>query len=355
MEFGITLPTKADSWRTVKRAEELGFSHAWFYDTTVLNAETFVAMGAAAVTTSRIKLCAGVLSPSNRIAPVTASGVASLNALAPGRIVCGLGTGFSARRALNLPPVGQKAFEDYIRAVDGLLRGDTETLTMEGKTIKTRLLTLEPGIMNIADPIPLHVSAFGPKGRQLVARVGAGWIATYSVPEEETAAIADMRAAWKGQGRDSAQLYSTMVAAGCVLDDGESVSDNPRLRAQAGPQAAVLFHNFVEQDAFGTALSEDSFPFHKELEAYRATYKGYQPADERHLSNHRGHLMFVRPEETHLSGEIIRALTFTGTRTELAARIRRIRDMGYSQLAFGLPTGQEEDMLVRWKSVIALV
>jgi hypothetical protein len=33
MEFGIALATEVDSWRWVKRAEELGFTSAWFYDT----------------------------------------------------------------------------------------------------------------------------------------------------------------------------------------------------------------------------------------------------------------------------------------------------------------------------------
>jgi len=28
MEFGIAVPTAADSWKIVERAEELGFSHA---------------------------------------------------------------------------------------------------------------------------------------------------------------------------------------------------------------------------------------------------------------------------------------------------------------------------------------
>ena len=62
-------------------------------------------MGAAAMKTSRIKLCAGVLIPSNRIAPVAASGLAALNALAPGRIVFGASTGFTARRTMGLGPV----------------------------------------------------------------------------------------------------------------------------------------------------------------------------------------------------------------------------------------------------------
>jgi 5,10-methylenetetrahydromethanopterin reductase len=49
MEIGICLPTKADSWAVVRRAEELGFSYAWFYDTQLLSADVLVAMGAAAM------------------------------------------------------------------------------------------------------------------------------------------------------------------------------------------------------------------------------------------------------------------------------------------------------------------
>ena len=83
MDYGINLATAADSWKVVKRAEELGFTRAWFYHTQLLNAEIFVAI-AAAVQTSRIRLGTGVLIPSNRIAPVAASALMSLNALAQG-------------------------------------------------------------------------------------------------------------------------------------------------------------------------------------------------------------------------------------------------------------------------------
>ena len=60
MQFAIAIPTDADSWRVVRRAEELGFARAWFYDTQMLSADPFVAM-AAAVKTTRIRLGTGVL------------------------------------------------------------------------------------------------------------------------------------------------------------------------------------------------------------------------------------------------------------------------------------------------------
>src|SRR5438067_13836999 len=102
MRFAIAIPTDADSWRLVRRAEELGFSRAWFYDTQMLSADPFVAMAAAALKTAKIRLGTGVLVPSNGIAAVTTNAFATLNGLAHGRIDFGVGTGFSARRAMGL-------------------------------------------------------------------------------------------------------------------------------------------------------------------------------------------------------------------------------------------------------------
>ena len=93
MQFAIAIPTDAESWRLVRRAEELGFSRAWFFDTQMLSADPFVAMAAAAIKTTRIRLGTGVLIPSNRLAAVVANAVASLNKFAPGWIDFGVGAG----------------------------------------------------------------------------------------------------------------------------------------------------------------------------------------------------------------------------------------------------------------------
>src|SRR5262249_46434003 len=165
MDFGIALPTAADSWKVVKQAEEAGFTHAWFYDTQMLSADCFVAMGAAAVNTRRIRLGTGVLVPSDRIAPVAANALATLNQLAPGRIDFGVGTGFTARRAMGFGAIKIKDMETYIDQVYGLLRGETVELEMEGQRRKIRFLNPELPLFNTKDPIALHLSAFGPRTR----------------------------------------------------------------------------------------------------------------------------------------------------------------------------------------------
>src|SRR5260221_14539030 len=139
MRFAIAIPTDADSWRIVRRAEELGFSRAWFYDTQMLSADPFVAMAAAAIKTTRIRLGSGVLIPSNRIAAVTANAFASLNKLAPGRIDFGVGTGFTGRRAMGLGAVKLADMEAYTSAGIALLAGEAVETEIEGKKRLLRL------------------------------------------------------------------------------------------------------------------------------------------------------------------------------------------------------------------------
>ena len=351
MEYGIQLATSAHHWKVVKRAEELGFTHAWFYDTHLLNAEVFVAMGAAAVTTSKIKLCTGVLIPSNRIAPVAASALASLNALAPGRIVMGLGTGFTGRRTMGLPAITLARLEEYLRVVEALLRGETVEWSEEGGAHKVRFLNPEKGYINIDNPIPAHISAFGPKGRDLVAKLGTGWLAGGGKPQPAAAALEAMKKSWIAAGRDVKDLYSTTFCAGAVLRPGE-VADSPRAKAQAGPSITMLFHDYAEHDELGSITKP--LPFLKPLyERYLEIYKTYEPADARYLTNHRGHLMFLRPEEEQLlSADLIRNMTMTGPEEELVEGVKAFKAAGFSQLAIHLRNGHEMEMLADWGKVI---
>jgi 5,10-methylenetetrahydromethanopterin reductase len=352
MDFGIFIPPVADSWKLVKRAEELGYTKAWFYDTQMLNSELFVSMTAAAMSTTKIHLCTGVMIPSNRIAPVAASGLATLNALAPGRIEFGVSTGFTGRRTLGVGPVKLAGMEEYIRIVQGLLAGETLEWDFEEKRRKIRFLDPGIGAVNIKDPIPLHISAFGPRGRKLTAKLGAGWImGTANVPHGK-AGIADMQKSWSEAGRDISTLQATGTLSGCILKDGES-PDSPRAKAQAGPHAIMAMHSLVEREEFGDIGRPVPPPLAPLLERYRnEVYLKYQPADARYLDNHRGHLMFLKPEEAHLcSGELIKATTFTATKPEIQERIRELAKAGYKH--FGLNVGYKHpERLEEWADVL---
>jgi 5,10-methylenetetrahydromethanopterin reductase len=350
MNYGIALATHAESWRHVKRAEELGYVSASFFDTQLLNADLFVAMGAASMVTKTITLGTGVLIPSNRIAPVTASALGSLNQLAPGRIEFGISTGFTGRRTMGLKRVKQADMKEYIRVVQGLLAGATLDWEFEGKRRKIRFLNPEIGAINIKDPIPLYISATGPRSRALVAELGAGWICPLGRAQAVLDAMADMKKKWQAAGRDLKDLHVHGEIGGCVLKDGEAY-DSPRAKDQAGPTAIMLVHDLVEEDMQDRAPSALPPTLTAALEKYRRLYQSMEPADARYLANHRGHLMFLKPEERDIcDGELIRNFSWTGTKPHLQERLRALRDAGFERVSVQIRHGHPA-MLEDWWDV----
>ena len=345
MHFGIAVATSADSWKVVQRAEELGFTHAWFYDTQMLCADCFVAMGAAAVKTSRIRLGTGVLVPSNRLAPVTASAFATLNKLAPGRIDFGVGTGFTARRAMGMDAMKLADMQEYIRVVYALLRGETVEAELEGQRRKIRFLNPELGLINTKDPVLLHVSAYGPKARALVAKMGTSWVSFVGDLQTACSTIEDFKAHWAAAGRARQDLSAVAFTLGCVLDAGEPC-DSPRAIAQAGPRAALYLHRAADEALAGLRnFSPTDASVQDAVRGYIELARGFQPEDARYLANHRGHLLFVRPEERRfVTADLMRTATFTATRGELIDRIGTMRDAGYTQFAIQITYGQEQSI-----------
>lgn len=332
MQFGIGLATAADSWKVVQRAEALGFAHAWFEDSQMIAADPFVAMAASAMQTSSIRLGTGVCVPSNRIPPVTANLLASLNALAPGRIDWGVGTGFSARRAMGLPALRVSELRDYVAAVNALLAGDTTRWDFAGEKRTIKFLNPERGLFNVDDPIGVHIAANGPRSRALTAASASHWMAVYAGPEQARSDIAAMNAAYTAAGHDAAAFSKTAYTFGGVIRDGETCA-TARVREQAGPLAAMSLHNVMERQYgdLGTGGIEDEAL----LSAYQALYDSYEPADERYLSLHRGHALFLRDDEAALlNDEFIRRMSFTGSVDELADAIKQLRDAGYTGVSF---------------------
>jgi 5,10-methylenetetrahydromethanopterin reductase len=321
MDFGIAFASSTENWRVVERAEALGFTHAWFYDTQLLNPDVFVCMALAARATERIRLGTGVLIPSNRISPVAANGLATLSKLAPGRIDFGVGTGFTGRRTM-----GQGA----IKLAD--------------------FLNPDLGLIDIDHPVPLHVSAFGPKARALTTRLGAGWAFFNGSNALAISALGAMQQSWRAGGRDDALLYANLYTLGCVLKPGESIM-SPRALAQAGPLAVVLLHDMVERNSLGDALQAPP-AIKAAVEGYAKLYEDFQPPDARWLQLHRGHLMFVREEERRfLNEDLMRLLTFTGTAHDLRGRVEELRDAGYAQFTIQIVEGQEA-ALEDWAEVL---
>jgi 5,10-methylenetetrahydromethanopterin reductase len=102
----------------------------------------------------------------------------------------------------------------------------------------------------------------------------------------------------------------------------------------------------------GSNLQADSLS--NVLADYLGKHDKYEPADARYLTNHKGHLMYVRPEETHVTPELVKETSLSGTHDELVERLRAIQEAGYSQVTVQLVHGHET-ALEDWASVFDAV
>src|SRR4029434_1566630 len=86
----------------VRRAEMLGWDAAFQPDSQLRRRDTYVLMAAAARVTERILLATLLSNPVNRHPAVTASSIATVDELAPGRTLLGWGVGDTAVRLAGL-------------------------------------------------------------------------------------------------------------------------------------------------------------------------------------------------------------------------------------------------------------
>jgi 5,10-methylenetetrahydromethanopterin reductase len=285
-------------------AERLGYRRAWVYDTPALQLDVWMTLARAAERTRRIELGTGVLIPSLRHVLVTAAAVATLVDLAPGRVNLGIGSGFTGRLAMGQRPNPWAFVAQYARQLKSLLAG--ETVEVDGAL--TRMIH-GPG-QAPARPIrvPTIFGVRGPRGEAVARELGDGVLTVAPT---------------------GGFTWSALLTLGTVLEPGEPF-DSPRVIAAAGAGAAVVFHRAHD-------LPGSPGPGLAELpggEAWRAAIAGV-PARERHLHTHQGHLTYVNAiDQPVITGDVIRAYTFTGEPAALRARIDQLAARGVTEIAF---------------------
>ena len=332
MEFGITLPPHPGAWRDAQIAEANGFTHVWFYDSQLLYSDVYACMALVAEHTRTLKLGTLVAVPSNRIAPVTASAVATINAIAPGRVILGIGTGGTARNTMGLHPVSVNVLATYVQQVRGLLAGE-DVLFREGDAERwIRLLHRDRarGFVNLDDPIGIHVAANGPRALRVVADHADGWITLVQRPDTLAAGfhtIAEARG-------DAARPYTTLLASACVLREGESPL-SARVIQRLGPAVVVRAHAAWESANGGAGLGLKD----EELARRYADYvDGYaasigSPSDRRYLDVHEGHLVYLKPGEEAFVDERGISRTLVGPAEQIMERVRALEAAGVCNLA----------------------
>jgi len=337
MDFGTLIFTKPErAISDVRYAEERGFSHAWIPDSHMIWGDTYACMALAAVNTKKIKLGTGVAIASNRIPPVTVHSIATINQLAPGRVILGFGTGHTGRRVMGLPPVKQAEFREEVRVIHDLLHEGETTYNTEGLSRKIKYLHRDRRFINLEDRIPFYVAANGPKTLALAGEFGDGVITTGITEPERVAAVRKNIAAGAAKaGRSADKMPIVSLTHLCVLRPGEKL-DSPRVKAMTGHWVMASFHAIAAGYAGRGYLSETVQPVYREYEKYVAAMK--TPAAERYLELHIGHCTYVAPDEQKfVTPETISSTTMIGPREEIVERIRALERAGLSQVFINPP------------------
>ncbi len=236
--FSVRFNNDVSPWdfaRLAAIADECGFQQIWVSNDLFFHSAP-VLVAAAAAATSRISLGVGVFNPVSMHASEIAMAVASLDELAHGRVLLGLGAG--ADRFLSWaglafdPPVPRT--EKAIAEIRSLLGGDAPWQP-EGRMR-----------IDVA-PVPIYVGAMGPRMLRLAGRVADGALPLLFPPSHYRVAAAQIAEGAAIAGRDpdsidvAACIWCSIAAdaerakqalAGKIAYYGPSFS--PDLLARAG-------------------------------------------------------------------------------------------------------------------------
>jgi 5,10-methylenetetrahydromethanopterin reductase len=310
VEISCAFPPSPHVVEHIRVAEERGYARAWLYDSPVLYGDVWVVLALAAEATERIGLGPAVLVPNLRHPLVQASAIATLEQLAPGRVAVAIGTGFTGRMAMGKKALPWAGVRDYIAQIRALLRG--EQVEVDGAMVQ--MLHSVDFAPARPIPTPIIVAANGPKGIDVAKELGDGVMTIGGAYPEFS--------------------WCSVLALGTVLDDGEDPGSD-RALAAAGPALTVVYHGMYE----GNPEAVDGLPGGAE---WRARIETLPPA-VRHLAVHEDHLVAVTDRDRPLlNGDLLRAFSWTGTRSEVRARLDALEAAGATEILYA-PMGPDVD------------
>ncbi|HJQ48794.1 MAG TPA: LLM class flavin-dependent oxidoreductase [Amycolatopsis sp.] len=344
MEFGLGLMNYPGCWDDAAFAEQHGFSTAGFVDSPILSGDPFVCMALAAKATSTMRLGTLLSIPGLRSPVASASAIATVNHLAPGRVFFGVGTGFTARQPLGFQrPIAVSKVCDYVRQVRDLLAGREIVHRVGDHERHVRLKYGEKLRVDPENPVPVYLAADGPQALRGAGEVADGLITALqggspmdNASSVFTDGLAALRRAAAENGRDLDDAYTMYTAFVCVLEPGESAF-SPRVLEHVGPVGMTPFHYY----ACNPAMAEYLPPAVRDrIEIYEKEVLARfdVPRDRLYQEVHAGHLSHLLDGEAAvLTEEIVRSVSLTGTAEEIATQLRALESAGLKNVTFWIP------------------
>ena len=214
----LMLPSRpiAEMAMLVARAESLGYDDVWLADERFFR-EVYSALAVFAAQTSRVRLGPCVTDPYSRHPSLTAMAIATVDEIARGRAVLGIGAGVSGFAELGVDPSkSATAIRESIELIRRLLAG--ETVTMKGQQISFHegRLDFRPGRVDI----PIYVASQREAGCRVAGRLADGAIMQGAVADPLVRFFREsVHAAAREAGRDPARIDLVARLNACIHDD----------------------------------------------------------------------------------------------------------------------------------------
>jgi probable F420-dependent oxidoreductase len=325
MHFGLVLQTDPPASRVVelmKRAEEVGFTHGWTFDSCVLWQEPFVIYSQILAQTQRLTVGTMVTNPGTRTWEVTASAFATLNDMYGNRTVCGIGRGDSAMRVAGRKPNTLARISEAMKVIRALARGDEADLG-DGAVVQF------PWVREGAD-LPVWMAAYGPKALRMAGEEADGFILQLADPFLTEWMVKAVRDAAVAAGRSPDDVKICVAAPAYVTED-----DSPEALAHAREQCrwfGGMVGNHVADLVEKYGAHSGMVP--AELTDYIAARKGYDYAHHGRSGN---------PDTAFVPDEIVDRFSLIGPASAHVEKLRALRDLGVDQFAvYAMHDAQEE-------------
>jgi probable F420-dependent oxidoreductase len=242
MKLGVMLPQnwkfdpRTDLTRAAREAEETGYDSVWVserilypQDQTGIHRLTeygdgawpdvyrkvldpLVAMSMVAAVTSRVRIGTSVILPPLHMPYRLANSLAAISAASGGRVIAGLGTGWSVDEfAVAAPrPMAERgaALEEFLDVADAVWGPDPASFENE----RYHLWPAETG-PKPTEPIPVYLGGWGPRALSRVARRADGWLPVMVPPAQIGTTLTDLRKQAEGHGRDPEAVRAIAIVA----------------------------------------------------------------------------------------------------------------------------------------------
>ncbi|CAA9435719.1 MAG: N5,N10-methylenetetrahydromethanopterin reductase-related protein, SCO6416-type [uncultured Rubrobacteraceae bacterium] len=330
MDFGVTFQTDPPASRVVeltKRAEALGFTHAWTFDSHILWQEPYVIYSQMLSATEKITVGPCVTNPASRDPSVTASLFATLNDMFGNRTICGIGRGDSARRVLGRRPTTLAEVEDAMHVIKELAEGRE----IDAAGTKVRIPWAEAGRVDV------WMAGYGPKALSLVGRKADGFILQLADPVILEWTMKHVHDAAVGAGRDPKDVKICVAAPAYVGDDLAHQREQCRwFGGMVGNHVADLVARYGEGGKVPVTLTD-----------YIKARQGYDYGHHGKAGN---------PSTDFVPDEIVDRFCVLGTAEEHIAKLTQLKNMGVDQFNnYLMHDAQEETLNVYGEEIIPTI